>query len=75
MGSVGPTPLLALNSMEFLNGKTISDGLFEEASKKAREDSKPIADHRGSREYRLDMVEVITNRVLKKAYERAKKRS
>jgi CO/xanthine dehydrogenase FAD-binding subunit len=72
LGSVGPTPILANKVMEFLLGKTFNDKVLNEASELAVKDTKPITDHRGSSEYRLDMVKTITKRVLETAINRVK---
>jgi len=75
LGAVGPTPILATNAMNYLQGKEHAESIFNEASKLAAKDAKPITDHRSSREYRLEMVEVITKRVLDFALKRALKRN
>jgi CO/xanthine dehydrogenase FAD-binding subunit len=71
LGAVGPTPLLSPAAAEILNGvkpKDADDPVFKEAARAAARDCKPITDHRGSAEYRREMVEVLTRRTLLSAY-------
>jgi carbon-monoxide dehydrogenase medium subunit len=67
LGAVGPTPMRAKKTEEFLKGKTVSDGLLEEAGVIASGECKPISDIRASAEYRTDLVRVFTKRALRKA--------
>lgn len=71
LGAVGPTPLLSPAAAKVLKGvkpKDENDPVFKEAARAAAQDSKPISDHRGSAEYRREMVEVLTHRTLISAY-------
>jgi CO/xanthine dehydrogenase FAD-binding subunit len=71
LGAVGPVPFLASSAAKVLEGvkpKNQEDSVFNEASLAAARDSKPITDHRGSGDYRRDMVEILTLRTLKAAY-------
>jgi CO/xanthine dehydrogenase FAD-binding subunit len=71
LGSVAPVPFLASSAVKILEGvkpKNQDDPAFKEAARAAAQDSKPITDHRGSAEYRRDMVEILTLRTLKAAY-------
>ncbi|MFZ3131233.1 MAG: xanthine dehydrogenase family protein subunit M [Desulfosporosinus sp.] len=67
LGAVAPVPLRAQNAEDLLKGKMITKELLEEVGKCAAAESKPIADIRGSLEYRRDMVRVFTKRALGKA--------
>lgn len=67
LGAVAPVPMRAKQAEELLKGKVVSDQLLEEVGVCAAGESKPIADIRGSVEYRKDMVRVFTKRALKKA--------
>jgi len=71
LGAVAPAPLLALEASRSLQGKVPSDSLFSRAAVKAREESQPITDIRGSICYRKQIVEVLTQRALKEALARA----
>lgn len=65
LGAVAPTPKLAENAMELLEGKPISRALIEDAAVKASEDdSSPISDKRASEEYRREIVRICTRDAL-----------
>jgi carbon-monoxide dehydrogenase medium subunit len=71
LGAVAPTPILSPGAAKVLTGskpKDSDDPVFKEAAKAAAQDSKPITDHRGSADYRREMVEVLTQRTLSAAY-------
>ena len=71
LGAVAPIPLLAPSAAKILVGakpKNENDPVFQEAAQAAAQDSKPITDHRGSADYRQDMVKILTLRTLKDAY-------
>ncbi len=69
LAAVAPTPLRARQAEAMLEGKTLSKSNLLEASLKAAEESQPIADHRGSAEYRRHLVEVLTRRTLEACLE------
>ncbi len=64
LGAVAPTPMRALIAESVLQGKTITPGLINEVAKRAATECNPIDDHRASKEYRRDMVYVLTKRAL-----------
>lgn len=72
LGAVGPTPILAGSVRDVLVGKNLDDKLIAKAARAAAGDARPIDDHRGSAWYRLQMVEMLTIRLLKIAYDRAR---
>lgn len=72
IGSVAPTPLYVEAAGTSLVGKEASDENLMEAARIAREAASPIADMRGTVEHRLQLVEVLTKRVLQGAIKRAK---
>lgn len=72
LGSVGPTPLRATNAEDYLKGKALNEENIKEAAKMARKIADPPSDIHGSREYRLDMIEVFVRRALKLSFERVK---
>ena len=67
LGAVAPVPMRAKKAEETLRGKKATDDLLEEAGRCAAEECKPIADMRGSVEYRRDMIRGFTRRALRKA--------
>lgn len=71
LGAVGPTPILAESVRNVLVGKIPNEKILNEAARAAGEDARPIDDHRGSAAYRLEMVAILTERLLKIALERA----
>jgi carbon-monoxide dehydrogenase medium subunit len=64
LGAVAPTPLEVKEAGQALIGKKLDREAITEASRIAASIAKPITDHRGSREYRSRMVEVLVRRVL-----------
>lgn len=70
LGAVAPTPIRAPTAEAVLRHKDIDDDLVMEASKKASQDAKPIADIRASKEYRTEMIRVLTKRAIMKACDR-----
>lgn len=68
LGAVAPTPILAPSASEALVGQAAGEEAFAAAAKAAAGDAKPIDDHRGSADYRREMVEVLTRRALNQAW-------
>jgi carbon-monoxide dehydrogenase medium subunit len=71
LGAVAPTPVVAQKIAGFLQGKTPSQEIFEEAVPLAAEESKPISDIRGSAWFRKELIRVLTLRSLAEALEQA----
>jgi len=71
LGAVAPLPMRAGGAEKILIGETPSRSLFVKVGETAARESKPIDDHRGSAEYRRDMVSVLTEKTLVAALERA----
>ncbi|MBU2601934.1 MAG: xanthine dehydrogenase family protein subunit M [Actinobacteria bacterium] len=67
LGAVFPVPVRAHDAEDVLRGKTWSDELLAEAGEAASCCALPITDIRGTAEYRLDLVRVLTKRALKRA--------
>lgn len=67
LGAVSPTPMLASETSKYLTGKEPSQELFEKAGLKAKAESKPISDLRGSIWFRKEIIQVLTCRVLTEA--------
>lgn len=74
LASVAPTPILARRASAFLAGKPPTAETFAEAGEVAASEASPIADMRGTREHRLQLVKTLTRRTLAVALERARSR-
>jgi CO/xanthine dehydrogenase FAD-binding subunit len=72
LGAVGPTPLLARSVREALVGVIPDAAAILKAALAAASDARPIDDHRGSAWYRVQMVELLTKRLLRIALQRAR---
>lgn len=72
LASVAPTPVRALKAEAALVGQQVTPALIERAAELALEAAKPISDQRGSADYRLHLVRVLTRRTLTTAFERAR---
>ena len=72
LASVATTPVRALKAETALAGQAPTPALIERAAELALEAAKPISDQRGSAEYRLHLVRVLTRRTLTAALERAR---
>ena len=70
--NVGMTPIKATKTESFLTGKKLDDATIQEAAQLAASESEPTDDIRGSKEYKRDLVRVLTARALKRAHDRAK---
>jgi carbon-monoxide dehydrogenase medium subunit len=70
IGAAGPTPFRATSAEHYLRGKALEDRTIAEAAEKAVEGADPTSDAHGSREYRLEMIKVLTRRSLKLALSR-----
>jgi CO/xanthine dehydrogenase FAD-binding subunit len=75
LGAVGPTPLFAEEAGQLLAGQPVNDESLRAAAKAAQAIATPIDDMRGTKEFRLHLVGVLTERVLRKAIERARQSS
>jgi len=71
LGCVGATPLRARNAEAILAGKKLTATLVEESAQSASEECNPIADLRGSEQYKRAIVRTLVKRAALKAYERA----
>jgi len=65
--AVGPTNLRASAAEQSLVGKAVDDAAIEEASRLAAQAAEPIADVRGSAEFKRQAIRVLTARALRKA--------
>jgi len=71
LGAVGPTPIVAESVKNELIGKLPDNETIKKAAGAARDDARPIDDHRGSAWYRSMMVELVTDRMIRLAVKRA----
>lgn len=66
LGAVATTPKRAYHAEELLKGKTLTEALIEQAAVVAsEEDCAPITDLRATREYRKELVRVLTRDAIK----------
>ena len=72
LGAVAPTPLFAREASDMLVGRPVSDEAIAEAAEAARRIARPITDMRGTAEFRLHLVGVLTRRALHGAVQRAR---
>jgi len=75
LGAVAPVIVRATEAEAKLEGQQITPALIEEAASIAVGSAHPISDQRGSAEFRLHLVRVLTRRTLTTAFERATGRS
>lgn len=71
MTNVGLVPIRATAAEEALQGNEPDDALIQEAAGLAAETAEPIADQRGSEEYKRALVRTLTSRALRRSIERA----
>jgi len=64
LGSVAPTIVMAGAAADFLRGQTLDDEVIAEAGRLVATAATPIADLRGSAEYRSAQLELATTRAL-----------
>ncbi|HMD82286.1 MAG TPA: hypothetical protein VKE92_13310, partial [Anaerolineales bacterium] len=65
------TAIKATSAEDFLKGKPASEENIREAAKLAAEAAQPVADVRGSEDYKRSLVKTYTTRALRLAVERA----
>ena len=75
LGAVAPVIVRATEAEASLEGQEVTPELIDEAATLAVGAASPISDQRGSAEYRLHLVRVLTRRTLTTAFERATGRS
>ena len=66
LSAVAPTPVRAKESEVALEGKAITENEISLAADRAALASSPISDIRGSKEYRAELIKVLTRRTLLK---------
>ena len=71
LAAVAPVPLRAREAEQLLEGKPVTPEGIERAAEMAVGAARPISDQRGSADYRLHLVRVLTRRTLRTALARA----
>ncbi|MBI4649677.1 MAG: xanthine dehydrogenase family protein subunit M [Bacteroidia bacterium] len=69
LGGAANTPLRIKEAEKLLTGQKISPALLDKVGKKASEMSSPVSDIHASETYRRYLVDVLTKRMIKKAWE------
>jgi xanthine dehydrogenase FAD-binding subunit len=64
-GAVAPTPIRSRTAEAFLTGQVLEDSLIERATSISLDEIRPITDQRASKEYRMELSEVLLRRALK----------
>lgn len=64
LGAVAPTVIRAAQAEKYINQHGLCRDTAIEAAKLAQQSAKPISDLRGSKEYRLELVRVLTEQAL-----------
>ncbi len=67
LGSVGLTPIRAIEAEEALRGQSLTDDTIQAAAATVQAVVDPLDDHRGSAEYKREMAEVFTRRAIRQA--------
>jgi carbon-monoxide dehydrogenase medium subunit len=73
LAAVAPTPKFAAEASAWLAGQRAAAATFVQAGELAKKVVAPISDMRGTAEFRLHLVGVLTQRTLAKAVERARR--
>jgi carbon-monoxide dehydrogenase medium subunit len=71
LGSAGPTPIRARGAEAALRGRELTEAALREAGEAAAAECDPLADVRGSAEYKREMVKVWLARTVRRALERS----
>jgi carbon-monoxide dehydrogenase medium subunit len=72
LAAVGAREVTCADAQAVLLGQPPSDELFARAARAAQDACAPVADQRGSAEYKRHVVGVLTERTLRRAAERAR---
>lgn len=70
LGAVGSTPIRALKAEQILLNKEMNETVGKEAGTIAAQEANPRSSIRASKEYRREMIEVLTKRAVMAAYNR-----
>ncbi len=72
LAAVAPNPFRATRAESSLAGTPLDDGALQRAAQLARSEARPISDVRASAAYRSLLVEVLVERAIRRAAERAR---
>ena len=72
LGAVAQTPIRAPMAEQSLVNREVNRGIAREAGRVASQEATPRSSIRASKEYRIEMVEVLTERAVMAAYERVR---
>lgn len=75
LGAVAPTPMRAPRAEACLRGQELTPELLAEAAALAAAEARPITDQRASAEYRRELVQTLTRRMLEAALEDVRRRA
>lgn len=73
LGAVAPTPMRAIRAQAVLAGRKWNPERAKEAARVAADECAPISDIRASKDYRREMISVLTLRALNKAWQETRK--
>jgi xanthine dehydrogenase FAD-binding subunit len=71
LGTAAPTPIRCPEAEAILNGKRLTESLLKEAGRKAAASSNPRSSWRASEAYRRELVEELSARAFRRAFEAA----
>jgi carbon-monoxide dehydrogenase medium subunit len=72
LGSAAPVSMRAKEAEKLLKGNKLSEKLLNEVGKKASEEADPVADIHASEGYRRDLINTLTKRMVKRAWDQAR---
>jgi len=72
LAAIAPTPQIADQAGVWLSGRPATEATFAQAGELAKEVASPIGDMRGTAEFRVNLVGVLTRRTLARAVARAR---
>ncbi len=72
LGAVAPKPIHATEAEAFVDANMPGEETFSEAGRIAATEASPIDDFRASAAYRIELIQVLTRRVLSESYSQAK---
>jgi carbon-monoxide dehydrogenase medium subunit len=74
LGAVADKVFRAKAAEEVMRGEKVTDAVIEEAGKRASQGAQPITDVRSTAEYRMQMISVLTKRMIYSSLERLRQR-
>jgi len=74
LGAVADKVFRAKAAEEVMRGEKVTDEVIEEAGKRASQEAQPITDVRATAEYRMQMISVLTKRMIYSSLERMRQR-